>query len=164
MPVRDCRCVGRGKHACSQQHSEACPGPPAADHCRQDPDLRDLCSPPEGCERGLPEYVGQRSCSFCLWGVALQCLGGRAQRCLLHRDACTSQHRPLSPPAVAILLTPSITKRIGEVIVKYAEEAAADAIVIGKSDRGKLAELFLGSVSNVRGRGGLGHGQTRGDD
>ncbi len=53
-------------------------------------------------------------------------------------------------PAVAVLLTPSQTKAIGEVLVSYAEKVHASAIVMGKSDRSALQELFIGSVAKVR--------------
>ncbi|KAL6782051.1 hypothetical protein ACKKBF_B10475 [Auxenochlorella protothecoides x Auxenochlorella symbiontica] len=50
---------------------------------------------------------------------------------------------------VAVLLTPSKTKAIGEVLVSYAEKVHASAIVMGKSDRSALQELFIGSVAKV---------------
>ncbi|KAK2080677.1 hypothetical protein QBZ16_000531 [Prototheca wickerhamii] len=53
------------------------------------------------------------------------------------------------PFEVAILVTPSKTKAIGETLTNYATRVNATALALGKSDRSKVQELFLGSVFKV---------------
>lgn len=50
---------------------------------------------------------------------------------------------------MAILVTPSKTKAIGETLTNYATRVNATALALGKSDRSKVQELFLGSVFKV---------------
>ena len=65
-----------------------------------------------------------------------------------------AQPAPSSHLPVAILVTPSKTKAIGETLTNYATRVNATALALGKSDRSKVQELFLGSVFKVCASGG----------
>ena len=72
---------------------------------------------------------------------------------LVLTHAPDSQPGPSSHLPVAILVTPSKTKAIGETLTNYATRVNATALALGKSDRSKVQELFLGSVFKVRASG-----------